>query len=398
MLTEIVEGRLSAGVSVQNIANFQLKRCFGQPKEHSMRISPRFTIPFLAAPLLLAANVSAQFKNGAQATELAIPTISQHAVVTQRIGLTDVTINYHAPLVGGRKIWGTAAVPYDKVWRSGANQNTTIAFSEDVSIEGKPLAAGTYGLHIIPTADQWTIIFSKNSTSWGSFSYDEKEDALRVQVKPHDAEFRESLAYTFDDVKPDSALGTLRWEKLAVPFRVSTDVKAVTFRSIKNQLRSTGGFTWIGFDEAANWCLDNNYELEQALKWEDTSIQNEDRFENNLNKSEILSALGKKQEAEASKKKALEVASGLQLHVYGRGLQIRDKQDEGFAIFQINIQKRPNEWYTHGELSRIASAKGDFGTALKEMKLAQASAPDATKQQIQGLIARLEKKENINPR
>jgi len=398
MLTEIVEGRLSAGVSVQNIANFQLKRCFGQPKEHSMRISPRFTIPFLAAPLLLAANVSAQFKNGAQATELAIPTISQHAVVTQRIGLTDVTINYHAPLVGGRKIWGTAAVPYDKVWRAGANQNTTIAFSEDVSIEGKPLAAGTYGLHIIPTADQWTIIFSKNSTSWGSFSYDEKEDALRVQVKPHDAEFRESLAYTFDDVKPDSALGTLRWEKLAVPFRVSTDVKAVTFRSIKNQLRSTGGFTWIGFDEAANWCLDNNYELEQALKWEDTSIQNEDRFENNLNKSEILSALGKKQEAEASKKKALEVASGLQLHVYGRGLQIRDKQDEGFAIFQINIQKRPNEWYTHGELSRIASAKGDFGTALKEMKLAQASAPDATKQQIQGLIARLEKKENINPR
>jgi len=398
MLTEIVEGRLSAGVSVQNIANFQLKRCFGQPKEHSMRISPRFTIPFLAAPLLLAANVSAQFKNGAQATELAIPTISQHAVVTQRIGLTDVTINYHAPLVGGRKIWGTAAVPYDKVWRAGANQNTTIAFSEDVSIEGKPLAAGTYGLHIIPTADQWTIIFSKNSTSWGSFSYDEKEDALRVQVKPHDAEFRESLAYTFDDVKPDSALATLRWEKLAVPFRVSTDVKAVTFRSIKNQLRSTGGFTWIGFDEAANWCLDNNYELEQALKWEDTSIQNEDRFENNLNKSEILSALGKKQEAEASKKKALEVASGLQLHVYGRGLQIRDKQDEGFAIFQINIQKRPNEWYTHGELSRIASAKGDFGTALKEMKLAQASAPDATKQQIQGLIARLEKKENINPR
>jgi len=398
MLTEIVAGRLSAGASAQNIAVFPLKRCFSQLEECFMRISQRFSFGFLVASLLLAANASAQFKNGAQATELNIPTISQHAVVTQRIGLTDVTINYHAPLVGGRKIWGTAAVPYDKVWRAGANQNTTIAFSEDVSIEGKPLAAGAYGLHMIPTADQWTIIFSKNSTSWGSFSYDDKEDALRVQVKPREAEFRESLAYTFDDVKPDSALATLRWEKLAVPFRVSTDVKAVTFRSIKNQLRSTGGFSWAGFDEAANWCLDNNYELEQALKWEDQSIQNEDRFENNLNKSEILSALGKKQEAEASKKKALEVASGLQLHVYGRGLQIRDKQDEGFAIFQINIQKRPNEWYTHGELARIASAKGDFGTALKEMKLAQASAPDATKQQIQGLIGRLEKKENINPR
>ena len=117
-----------------------------------------------------------------------------------------------------------------------------------------------------------------------------------------------------------------------------------------------------------------------------------------MNKSEILAALGKKQEAEASKKKALEVASGLQLHVYGRQLQIQGKQDEGFAVFQANIQKRPNEWYTHGEISRIASAKGDFDTALKEMKLAQASAPDGTKGQIQGLIGRLEKKENINPR
>jgi len=363
-----------------------------------MRNLFRLHLIFVAGSLFLASGTQAQFKNGAQATELNIPTFSQRAVVTQRIGLTDVTVNYHAPLVGGRKLWGAGPVPYDKVWRAGANQNTTISFSDDVSIEGKPLAAGTYGLHMIPTADQWTIIFSKNSTSWGSFSYDEKEDALRVQVKAREAEFRESLAYTFDDVKPDSALATLRWEKLAVPFRVSTDVKAITFRSIKNQLRNTGGFSWAGYDEAANWCLDNNYELEQALKWEDTSILNEDRFENNLNKSEILAAMGKKQEAESSKKKALEVASGVQLHIYGRQLQIQNKQDEGFAIFQVNIQKRPNEWYTHGEISRIASAKGDFDLAVKEMKLALATAPDGTKNQIQGLIARLEKKENINPR
>ena len=363
-----------------------------------MRTFYRLSLGVLLTSLALTTTVSAQFKNGNQATELVLPTLSQHAAVTQRIGLADVTINYHSPLVGGRKLWGAAAVPYDRVWRAGANQNTTISFSEDVSVEGKPLAAGTYGLHMIPTADQWTIIFSKNSTSWGSFSYDEKEDALRVQVKPHEAEFRESLAYTFDDIKPDSALATLRWERLAVPFRVSVDVKASVLRSIKNQLRSTGGFSWAGYDEAANWCLDNNYELEQALKWEDTSIQNEDRFENNLNKSELLAALGKKPEAEAAKKHAFEVANGVQLHVYGRQLQIQAKQDEGFAVFQINIQKRPNEWYTLGEISRIASAKGDFDTAVKEMKLALAGAPEAAKGQIQGLIARLEKKENINPR
>src|SRR5258707_5286784 len=236
-----------------------------------------------------AGNAEAQFKNGSQPTELSIPRVSQRGTVSQRIGLTDITITYHRPVAGGREIWGKT-VPYGKVWRAGANENTTISFSNDVSVEGEPLPAGTYGLHMIPDKDQWTIIFSKNSTSWGSFSYDEKEDALRVTTKPAAGQAFDTLTYTFDDVKPDSAVATLRWEKLAVPFRVSVDVKAVTFKSIRNQLRSVGGFTWSGYDEAANWCLDNNYNLEEALKWEDTSIQNEDRFENLETKSRILDA------------------------------------------------------------------------------------------------------------
>lgn len=344
----------------------------------------------------LASQADAQFKNGGQATELHLPTLSQRAVVTQRIGLTDITIVYHEPLVGGREVWGKT-IPYGKVWRAGANENTTIAFADDVSVEGKPLPAGTYGLHMIPNADHWTIIFSKNSTSWGSFSYDEKEDALRVDVKPQPAEFREALTYTFDDIRPDSAAATLRWEKLAVPCRISVDVKAIAERSIRNQLRNTGGFTWAGYDEAATWCLDGNCSLEQGLKWEDTSIQIEERFENLLTKSQILAALGKKQEGDAIQAKAFDKASGVQLHIYGRGLQIQKKQEEGFAVFKINIQKRPNEWYTHGEISRMASAKGDFATAVKEMKLALAGAPEQSKPQIQGLITRLEKSEDINP-
>jgi hypothetical protein len=350
----------------------------------------------IAGAACLAGPADAQFKNGAQATELNLPTISQRAVVTQRIGLTDVTIVYHEPMVGGRELWGKI-IPYGKVWRAGANENTTIAFGDDVAVEGKPLAAGTYGLHMIPNEDHWTIIFSKNSTSWGSFTYDEKEDALRVDVKPQTAEFREALTYTFDDIKPESAAATLRWDKIAVPFHVSVDVKAIAERSIRNQLRNTGGFSWAGYDEAAMWCLDGNCSLEQGLKWEDTSIQNEERFENLLTKSQILAAMGKAQEADATKAKALDKATGLQLHVYGRGLQIQKKQDEGFAVFKINVQKHPNEWYTHGEIARMASANGDFSTALKEMKLALAGAPDATKNQIQGLIARLEKNQDINP-
>lgn len=344
----------------------------------------------------LAGSAQAQFKNGGQAVELKLPTLSQRAINTQRIGLTDITINYCRPLAGGRTLWGKE-IPYGQVWRAGANENTTISFTEDVSVEGHALPAGTYGLHMIPAADQWTVIFSKNSTSWGSFSYDEKEDALRVSVKPQPAESEEALAYAFEDVKPDSTAATLRWAKLAVPFRISVDVNALVLHSIQNQLRNTGGFTWAGYDEAANWLLDTNSHIDQAMKWEEQSIQLEERFDNLLNKSEILAAQGKKQEAETVKAKALETASGFQLHAYGRGLQIQKKQDEGFAVFQINVKKHPNEWYTHGELARMASARGDFATATKEMNQALAGAPDFAKAGIQRQIARLEKKEDINP-
>jgi tetratricopeptide (TPR) repeat protein len=362
-----------------------------------MRNTYGFVLGLVVGLGCLAGNANAQFKNGSQATELKLPTLSQRSIVTQRIGLTDITLNYCRPLVGGRTLWGKE-VPYDKVWRAGANENTVISFTDDVSVEGKPLPAGTYGLHMIPTADQWTVIFSKNSTSWGSFSYDIKEDALRVTTKSQPADFEEALAYTFEDVKPDSMAVTLRWAKLAVPFKVSVDVNTIVQRSIENQLRSIGGFTWAGFDEAATWLLDANSNLDQAIKWEDRSIQSEERFDNLLTKSQILEAQGKKQEAETTKAKAFELANGLQLHAYGRGLQIQNKQDEGFAVFQINIKKRPNEWYTHGEIARMASAKGDFATATKEMKLAKVAAPDIAKNQIQGLIDRLEKNQDVNPR
>src|ERR1700756_1106585 len=202
-----------------------------------MRNLWKCALGILLGCVALAGNASAQFKNGSQPTELNIPRASQRGTVTQRLGLTHITITYHRPEVGGREIWGKT-VPFGKVWRSGANENTTITFSDDVTVEGKPLAAGTYGLHTIPDKDQWTIIFSKNSTSWGSFSYDEKEDALRVTVKPHAAESFEMLTYVFDDVKPDSAAATLRWEKLAVPFRVSVDTKALVLKSITNALAS----------------------------------------------------------------------------------------------------------------------------------------------------------------
>src|SRR5260370_29215652 len=316
-----------------------------------MRSMSKCVLGLIAGLGLLAASAEAQFKNGSQPTELNIPRVSQRGSVTQRIGLTDITINYDRPMVGGREIWGKI-VPYGKVWRAGANENTSITFSDDVTVEGKPLVAGIYGLHTIPDKDQWTIIFSKNATSWGSFSYDEKEDALRVNVKPHAAEAFEVLTYVFDDVKPDSALATLRWEKLAVPFRVSVDVKAVVLKSVKNELRSVGGFTWGGYDEAAQWCLDNNYNLEQELKWEDTSIQNEERFENLETKSRILDALGRKEESAKLLSKAFDKAGAIQLYSYARGLQRSGNAKRAFELYPHVPKKEANHWISDLALAR----------------------------------------------
>src|SRR6266436_1798606 len=334
----------------------------------SMRNTFRFLLTISLGLAFCITSAQAQFKNGSQATELNLPRISQHGVTTQTIGISTVTIDYSRPLAGTREVWGKT-VPYGKVWRSGANENTTITFSDEVSVEGKPLAAGTYGLHMLPDKDQWTVIFSKNSTSWGSFSYDEKEDALRVTVKPATDQNFDTLTYTFDDVKPDSAVATLRWEKVAVPFRVSVDVKAVSLKSIRNQLRSVGGFTWAGYDEAANWCLDNNYNLEEALKWEDTSIQNEDRFENYETKSRILDALGRKEEAAKALSTAFDKASAIQLYSYARGLQRQGNAKRAFELYPLVPKKDPNHWLSHLAQARLASHTGDYAVASKEMKL-----------------------------
>jgi len=187
----------------------------------------------------------------AQSFVLDLPRPSQHAVIIQRIGITDVTINYHRPMVNKRKLWG-GLVPYGQVWRAGANENTTIKFSDPVTIEGKPLAAGAYGLHMIPGENEWTVIFSRNSTSWGSFTYNQAEDALRVTVKPQAAEFHEALTYDFDDVNPDSTVVTLRWEKVAVPFKVGVNTHEIVEQNLHNQLRGLAQYSWQGWDDAAN--------------------------------------------------------------------------------------------------------------------------------------------------
>ena len=331
----------------------------------------------------------------AQSFVLDLPRPSQHAVVTQRIGITDVTINYHRPMVNKRKVWG-GLVPYGQVWRAGANENTTIKFSDPVTIEGKPLPPGTYGLHMIPGENEWTVIFSRNSTSWGSFTYDQAEDALRVTVKPQAAEFHEALTYDFDDVSPDSSIVTMRWEKTAVPFKVEVNTHEVVEQNLHNQIRGLAQYTWEGWDDAANYLLQEKIDLEEALKYSDRSIQNEARYDNFMTKSNVLEALGRKDDATAARNKALSMANAIQMHGYGRQLQTEGKPTEAFAIYRDNATKNPDQWIIHVGLSRMYSAQGDFANAAKEMNIAVAGAPDGQKQPLQAFAKRLEAKDDIN--
>lgn len=331
----------------------------------------------------------------AQSFVLELPRPSQHAVITQRIGITDITINYHRPMVNKRKVWG-GLVPYGQVWRAGANENTVIKFTDPVTIEDKPLPKGSYGLHMIPGENEWTIIFSKNSTSWGSFTYDQAEDALRVTVKPQPSEFHEALAYDFDDVKPDSSVVTLRWEKVAVPFKVGVNTHEIVEQNLHNQLRGLSQYTWEGWDDAANYLLQEKIALDEALKYSDKSIQNEARYDNFMTKSQVLDAMNRKEEATGARNKALSMANAVQLHGYARQLQIGGKQDEAFAIFRDNAKKNPDQWIVHVGLSRMYSAQGDFANAVKEMNVAAAGAPDGQKQPLQAFAKRLEAKEDIN--
>src|SRR5579872_5038657 len=274
----------------------------GSEKEIPM-LKSRLLVMF--AGVLLATGIAQAQTATGETVMLNLPRASQHARVSQRIGITDITINYHRPLANGRQIWGKV-VPYGQVWRAGANENTTITFTDPVTIEGQALDKGTYGLHMIPGENQWTVIFSKNSSAWGSFTYKQEEDALRVTVKPQPTDPYNALAYDFDDVKADSKIVTMRWEKVAVPFKVEVKVNDIVTAAIHRQLHGLNQYYWEGWDDAAGYFLANKINLDEALQDEDQSIQAEERYDNLMNKSRILDAMGRKEDAATFRNKALD--------------------------------------------------------------------------------------------
>ena len=328
--------------------------------------------------LMLAAVVSAQ-------TQLTAPQVSQKASVSQTIGLTDITINYHGPKVLGRVIWGKL-VPYNEVWRGGANENTTIYFSDPVKIEGKDIPAGTYGLHFIPTKTEWTVIFSKNYWSWGSFNYDQKDDQLRVTVNPVGSDFQEWLSYTFDNPAENSVEAVMRWEKIKVPIHISLDVHELVLGHMKKELDNLQGFFWQGWNQIASYALINNTHLEDAMNWADKSISINQNFTNSMTKAELLEVTGKTAEADELKNSAMMTATEAEVNTYGYQLIQRGKNDEAIEIFTKNTKDHPDSWNVWDSLGEAYGIKGNKDLAVKYYSKAYDMAPDNQKSRIKGIL------------
>jgi tetratricopeptide (TPR) repeat protein len=342
----------------------------------------------LAAVLIAALVSSAASAQGAPV--LKVPDASPAASVSQTVGLTRIVVDYHRPAVNGRKIWG-ALVPYGEVWRAGANENTTFTTSSPIKVGGKALAAGTYGLHMLPTAKDWTFILSKMSTGWGSFSYDAKEDALRVVVHPTAAaESEERLSYRFDDVTDKSATLTLRWEKLAVPVRIDVDTPAVVMSSMRGELRGLAQFFWEPWAQAATYWLQNGGNLDEAKRFTDKSLGFGEHFRSLRASAAIAEKKGDAKKAEALRAKALSIAAEGELNQFGYALLGQKKYDEAISVFRHNVEQHPQSWNAYDSLAEAYLNKGDKSAALDNYTRALALVKEpANKKRIAETVARL---------
>jgi DUF2911 family protein len=337
--------------------------------------------PFVVVyAVLAAASAASPVALAAQAPPLVLPKQSPRASVGQVVGLTSITITYDRPAVNGREIWGKL-VPFDTVWRAGANENTVVSVSSRVQVGGHTLEAGRYGLHMIPTRGDWTIAFSREADAWGSFSYDSTEDALRIRVTPVPGDMHERLAYTFDDPTDSTVVATLRWEKLAVPFTITVDSKAVVVDSLRQQLRGLGRFSWQPWSQAAAWCAANGVNLGEAIGWVDRSIALNENFTNLRVKAALLGEQGDEAGAQATAQRSLAVANEAEMNTYGYLLMGQGKVDSAIAIFRKNIRDYPQSWNTYDSLGEAYAKKGDKKQAAVNYGKALALVKDQAQQQ-----------------
>lgn len=364
-----------------------------------------FFLPAIICFIIMAFNTSLQ----AQMLRLPDGNTNYKCKTGRLVGATNIDISWNAPGVKGRegKIWGTDIAWYDfKVlgfgsntaspWRAGADECTNISFSTDVTINGKPLAAGKYAFFIALYPDSCVLIFNKNTAEWGSYFYNSQLDVMRVTAYQQKdiKESKERVDYTFSKQTNNSVEVALEWEHWRIPFKVEVDLTATMLAYIRSQMSGAAGFDPPSLEAAATWCLQNNVNTEEALAWinsaVDPNLGGANNFKNLSVKAGLLNKLNKKEEADKMMKAALEKATVNELHSYGRQLLGENKVNEAMEIFEMNYKKFNGAWPTAAGLMRGYSAKGDLKKALEFGNKALTDAPSPEiKKVIQAAVDKL---------
>ncbi len=315
--------------------------------------------------------------------QLNLPRGSQQATVKQRVGVTDIYITYSRPKVNKREIWGKL-VPYgmnnlgfgtakESPWRAGANENTIIKFTDDVTIEGTPVKAGKYGLHMVVKENgDADVILSKDTKAWGSFFYDPANDVAKVTVKTQEVAHRELLTFDFVDVQANSATAALIWEKKQIPFKIEVPVTDIVMANIRNTMKGQKGFARANWEQAANWASNNGGDLNEAMQWIDAAIAgqffSQKTFANQFIKSQILAKQGKKEESLKLQEEIIPLANVNQLNTVGYQFLTSGKVDKALEIFKLNVKQNPTNANVYDSLGEAYATKGDKKNAIKNYK------------------------------
>jgi len=331
------------------------------------------------------------------------------ATISEEVGITNITIKYSRPDVNGRegKVWGTL-VTYgftsqnlitnrtDMPWRTGANEATMITFEHDVKVEGQPIKAGTYGLYMAVWPEKATIIFSKQADAWGSFFYEEKNDVLRVDVKPVALDKSvEWLKFEFIEQREKYCVIALQWEKLSIPFKVDVDVDNIVLARMREQTTGQRGFNPLLLTSAANYFINKNINLDEALGWAQRAALTKS-FQTLNTLGTAYTKLNKLKEADSTMNETLVFANPGQTLTYGRSLITAKRLDRALEIFNANQKKFGDIFQVNAGFMSYYSAKGDFQKALEYANKAKAQAPDPVKPTIDANIAKLKEGKDIN--
>jgi hypothetical protein len=346
---------------------------------------PKLSISRLASVLSITLLSSTLFSQGVITTPR---TPSPAASVIQTIGISTVTVNYSRPSVKGREIWGVL-VPYgwnvqpfgaqnSAPWRAGANENTTINFSHDAKVEGHAVPAGSYGLFFVINKDNTgEVILSKDYKSWGSFWYDPKQDFMKANIQLRDIPLTEMLTYDFINDTKTSAELVLNWEKKQFPVKIEFDVDKIVMDNAAEQLKNTVGFSWQGYSSAANYAVQNNVNLDQALVWINQAIAQNNSFTTLSIKSNLLKATGQTAEADKIMNEAIEVSTENELNLYGYQFMNQGQTDKAIEIFILNTKRHPNSANVWDSLGEGYATKGDKKNAIASFKKSLSMNPPA---------------------